>query len=79
MATYVDALVKAIEQGRPVKFYDDFVCNRCGELWDVKSTLYGVDMSQVEKDRFLQGKGCPSCKGKKSEIVLQLEKELLRR
>ncbi|MEM1661204.1 MAG: hypothetical protein QXR17_08735 [Candidatus Bathyarchaeia archaeon] len=74
--TLIDALKDAIRKGRPVKFDTDYVCNVCGELWDIRGVLDGLDMTETERKRFLAGKGCPVCKGRKSEIVLELEREL---
>lgn len=68
----VDALKDAVRLGKPVRFNDDYVCNVCGELWDVKGVVREIDMTKEEKERFLAGKGCPVCRGRKSEIVLEL-------
>ena len=41
----------------------DLYCKRCGEPWEFYGVFHG-DMTDEEKDRFLSGKGCPSCYGK---------------
>lgn len=39
----------------------DLHCRVCGEPWDAYGVFNG-DMTPEEKDRFLRGEGCPSCK-----------------
>ena len=45
----------------------DFSCSVCGEPWDaygVRLSLNGSpagDMTKEEAEKFIQGKGCPSC------------------
>jgi len=59
--TYEDAFKRAKEIGRPVRFYDDYICNVCGEPWDRIGVSRCIDMTEREKERFLGGKGCPCC------------------
>ena len=53
-------------QSRP-KYHDgDYFCSVCGEPWDaygVRIALKGEvsDMTKKEAERFMKGKGCPSC------------------
>jgi hypothetical protein len=60
MTTLVQAGMRARESGRPVRFDDDLVCNRCGEPWDAYGVRHG-DMTAEERMRFLAGEGCPCC------------------
>ena len=39
----------------------DIYCAKCGEPWDSYGVFNDCDMTASEKDRFLQGEGCPCC------------------
>jgi len=56
---YEEAVKKAKKQGYPSYFDGDYICNCCGEPWE----LYFIfnEMDEKEKDKFLNGKGCPCC------------------
>jgi len=41
----------------------DIYCKRCGEPWDVCGVFDG-DMTPAERERILNGEGCPCCYGK---------------
>jgi len=38
----------------------DIYCAKCGEPWDAYGVFHG-DMEPDEKERFLNGEGCPCC------------------
>ncbi|MHA1882580.1 MAG: hypothetical protein ACTSUO_06005 [Candidatus Thorarchaeota archaeon] len=40
----------------------DVYCKVCGEPWDAYGVFHG-DMTVEERKMFLDGKGCPCCKG----------------
>jgi len=65
MFTYEEALSKAKQMGHPVRFYDDLICNICGEPWDRIGVVRCIDMTPQEKEKFVEGKGCPCCKIRK--------------
>jgi hypothetical protein len=39
----------------------DLYCQRCGEPWEYDYVMH--EMTPEEKEAFLKGKYCPSCKG----------------
>jgi len=41
----------------------DVYCKRCGEPWDLDEVRHGMTAS--EQRRFWDGRGCPSCFGKR--------------
>jgi hypothetical protein len=43
----------------------DLYCSRCGEPWELDYVMH--DMAPEEKEAFLKGEYCPSCKGKEIE------------
>lgn len=43
----------------------DLYCRRCGEPWEHDYVMH--EMTPEEKDAFLKGKYCPSCKDKEVE------------
>jgi hypothetical protein len=49
----------------------DMICKVCGEPWDA----YGVrhDFTAAERTFFLNGKGCPCCKGKSDKPKPDIE------
>lgn len=49
----------------------DMLCKVCGEPWDA----YGIrhEFTTAERLQFLNGKGCPCCKGKSDEPVPDFE------
>ena len=51
----------------------DMLCQRCGEPWDLYGVQHG-DMTPEERDRFLAGRGCPSCYGKRQPELSERQK-----
>jgi len=40
----------------------DLYCQRCGEPWEHYYVHH--EMTSIEREQFLQGESCPSCRGK---------------
>lgn len=60
MPTMQEVFTEAKKQGYPKYSDGDLVCNVCGEPWNSWGANLG-DMTKIERKRFYQGKGCPSC------------------
>ena len=54
---------KAKKQGFPA--YDDgyLTCNKCEKRWLAHDVHHEESMTKTEREKFLQGKGCPYCSG----------------
>lgn len=50
----------------------DIYCAVCGEPWESYGVNHG-DMTPEERIIFLDGKGCPCCKGERPEGINQEE------
>ena len=50
----------------------DVICRVCGEPWDFYGIMHG-DVTPEEAQDILNGRGCPSCKGKPPQPKTETE------